>query len=323
MSPTVLARLSTLTLLSLSLAACAGDGAPTTGGTTSFDVLQREVFDVSCLSAGCHNSTSRAGNLVLAAGVSYNQLVGVTADNPVARQAGLERVTPFDVESSFLFVKLTDPAAGEGGRMPLNSGPLSPASINLVRDWILDGAPPGEAMLSPTPTFSPTSTATASPSSTPAPPTATPSMTLPPATGTSLPTSTQTATATPTPTPTATATPTVGTAVSLAQIQDEIFTPRCAVVICHDSASRSGNLVLEEGESFDELVGVEPSTPAAREDGFLLVDPGNPDNSFLVIKLELPDATIELGSPMPLIGDRLTGEEIQLIRDWITQGANP
>jgi hypothetical protein len=109
----------------------------------------------------------------------------------------------------------------------------------------------------------------------------------------------------------------------LAQIQDEIFTPRCAVVICHDSASQSGSLVLEDGASFDELVGVEPSTPAARDAGFLLVDPGDPDNSFLVTKLELPDPSVELGSPMPLVGDRLTEDEIQLIRDWIAQGALP
>jgi hypothetical protein len=30
-----------------------------------------------------------------------------------------------------------------------------------------------------------------------------------------------------------------------------------------------------------------------------------------------------LGSPMPLIGDRLTDAETQLIRDWIAQGALP
>jgi cell division septation protein DedD len=319
MLPTVFARLSTLTLLSFALAGCAGDGQPTTASTAWFDRLQREVFDVNCLSAGCHNSASRAGNLVLSAGVSYDQLVRVTPDNPVARQAGLERVIPFDLESSFLLVKLTDPGAGQGGRMPLNGSPLSLDNINLVRDWILNGAPPGEASLSPTATASSTSTPTESATATPIPPTATPTMTAPPVTGTSAPTSTRTPTPTPTPTPMATATE--GAAVSFARIQDEIFTPRCAVVICHDSASQSGSLNLEAGSSFDDLVGVEPSTPAARDDGFLRVDPGNPDNSFLVTKLELPEATIEFGSPMPLIGDRLSEGEIQLIRDWIAQGA--
>jgi mono/diheme cytochrome c family protein len=318
------ARLCTLTFLVLALAGCAGDGQATTPSTTWFDRLQREVFDVNCLSAGCHNSTSRAGNLVLSAGVSYNQLVGAVPDNAVARQAGLERVTPFDLESSFLLIKLTGPGAGQGGQMPLNGGPLSPADINLVRSWIMDGAPPGQLPVSPTATPSPTSTPTPSPTATPIPPTSTPSMTLPPVTGTSLPTSTRTATSTPTPTPTATATQTMGAAVRFAQIQDDIFTPRCAVPICHDSASQSGSLVLETGASFDELVGVEPFTTAAQRDGFLRVDPGDPDNSFLVIKLELPaGGTVELGSPMPLIGDRLSDAEIQLIRDWITQGALP
>jgi hypothetical protein len=327
MSPTLLARLCAVAFLGLALAGCAGDGQATSTSTAWFDRLQREVFDVNCLSAGCHNSTSRAGNLVLSAGVSYDQLVGRMPDNPVARQAGLVRVIPFDLESSFLLIKLTGPAAGEGGRMPLNGGPLSPADINLVRDWILNGAPPAPGAMSPTSTPSPTSTSTASPTPTPTPtpipPTATPSMTLPPVTGTSLPTATRTPTSTPTPTPTETATPTMGAAVSFAQIQDEIFTPRCAVPICHDSVSRSGSLVLEAGASFDQLVGVEPSTPAARDAGMLRVDPGDPNNSFLVTKLELPQATIEFGSPMPLIGDRLTPDELQSIRDWIAQGAQP
>jgi hypothetical protein len=324
MPSTLFARLCGLTFSCLALAGCAGDGQPTTGLSTAwFDRLQREVFDVNCLSAGCHNSASRAGNLVLAAGVSYDQLVGVTADNPVARQADLARVTPFDLESSFLLTKLTGPGAGEGGQMPLNGSPLSLANINLVRDWILNGAPRGETTVSPTATQSPTSTPTSSPTRTPVPPTATPSMTPPPVTGTAPPSSTPTPTGTPTPTPTATATATMGEGVSLAQIQDEIFTPRCAVVTCHDSTSQSGALVLEEGFSFDQLVGVEPATPAARDAGFLRVDPGDPDNSFLVIKLELPEATLELGSPMPLIGARLTAAEIQLIRDWIAQGAPP
>jgi hypothetical protein len=285
--------------------------------------LQTEVFNVNCLSAGCHNSTSRAGNLVLSSGVSYGQLVGVAPDNAVARQDGLDRVTPFDLDSSFLLIKLTGPGAGEGARMPLNGSPLSLSDINLVRDWILAGAPPGDAATSPTATPSSTSTRTSSPTPTPVPSTATPTVTLPPATGTSLPTSTHTPTPTPTPTPTATATPSMGGAVRLAQIQDEIFTPRCAVPICHDSASQSGALVLETGASFDQLVDVEPSTPAARRDGFLRVDPGDPDNSFLVTKVELLTGTIEFGSPMPLVGGRLSDAEIQMIRDWIVQGAQP
>lgn len=331
MSSTVVARLCALASLCFSLAGCAGDGAPTTASTAAFDRLQREIFDLNCLSAGCHNSTSRAGNLVLSAGSSYDQLVGRMPDNPVARQAGLQRVAPFDADSSFLLVKLTGPGPGEGARMPLNGGPLSPADINLIRDWILDGAPSGEEVVSPTPTASPTSTVpptatpTSSPTVTPIPPTATLPPTLPPVTGTSLPTSTRTPTptSTPTPTPTSTATPTAGATVSFARIQDEIFTLRCAVPSCHDSFSQSGSLVLEAGASYDQLVGVEPSTPAARNAGFLRVDPGAPDNSFLLTKLELPEPTIELGSPMPLIGDRLSEMEIQLIRDWIAQGALP
>ena len=85
--------------------------------------------------------------------------------------------------------------------------------------------------------------------------------------------------------------------------------------------SRTGNLDLSTGQSHGELVGVQPSIDQARDDGFLRVDPGNPDNSFLLIKLEGPP--LGEGSRMPLTGTPLTPAEIDVIRAWIEDGALP
>jgi hypothetical protein len=111
-------------------------------------------------------------------------------------------------------------------------------------------------------------------------------------------------------------------AVTLAEIQQTIFTPRCAVAGCHDAASATGNLVLADGSSYAQLVNVAPSVPLAAQAGQLRVDPGHPENSFLLVKLTGPPPLGE-GSPMPLTGDLLTTDQIQMIHDWILAGATP
>jgi hypothetical protein len=129
------------------LGGCAGEGVPTEGGgpqvpAASFAQIQREIFDRSCTSAACHNSSTRAGGLSLTTGESYDALVEVEPDNPVARAAGLLRVAPSKVEQSFIILKLRgDLEPGEGAQMPLGSTPLSEESIEMIAGWIADGAP--------------------------------------------------------------------------------------------------------------------------------------------------------------------------------------
>lgn len=155
-------RLVCATLLALLTAGigCAGDGVTVPPATATYDIIQREIFDVNCLSAGCHNPQFRAGDLDLSTASSYGDLVSVVPDNAVARDDGLLRVEPFDAENSFLLTKLTDPGAGEGSRMPQGQPPLSEAEIQLIEDWILNGAPagtitPGASLPPPTTTPSP------------------------------------------------------------------------------------------------------------------------------------------------------------------------
>lgn len=111
------------------------------------------------------------------------------------------------------------------------------------------------------------------------------------------------------------ATPTATATVGLADVQAAIFSPRCAIAPCHDSSVAAGGLVLEEGAAFDQLVGVAPMIEAAHAAGQLRVDPGRPENSFLLVKLLGPP--LGQGSRMPLVGPPLSEEEIQLVRDWI------
>lgn len=148
-------------ILCLVLVACAGDGPPPPGrapatstNAPSFDAIQSSIFDVNCLSAGCHNPTDHSNNLILAAGQSYAALINVTPFNPAAQAAGLRRVIPGQPERSFLWIKLTGPGPDEGSRMPRNLPPLSDADIDRVRAWIVAGAP-GPSQPAPTPTETP------------------------------------------------------------------------------------------------------------------------------------------------------------------------
>ena len=80
-------------------------------------------------------------------------------------------------------------------------------------------------------------------------------------------------------------------------------------------------MVLEAGASFTSTVNVPAVNFAAMNAGLLRVNPGNPDTSFLLIKLTGP--TLEQGSQMPMGKPPLSADLIALVRTWIAQGANP
>jgi hypothetical protein len=114
-------------------------------------------------------------------------------------------------------------------------------------------------------------------------------------------------------------TPTATRPATFAEIQRAIFQPRCAIATCHDDTSESGDLNLTADDAYEALFNVPPDIELAANRGLLRVDDFDPDNSFLLIKLIGPP--VGEGSRMPLVGDPLSAEEIQLIRDWITAGA--
>ncbi len=322
---------------------CAGDGpllpteptpgsTPLPGGPTLVEV-QRQVFTPNCLSGGCHNAGDAAGALVLEGGIAFNELVNVAPENAAARAAGLQRVVPFEPEQSFLLTKIVRPGPGQGNRMPLGASPLSAEDIDLVRRWIAAGA---AGVAAPTPTASATPTPSPTPSATPIPTASfTPTITATPTetpTGTVAPTATATVTPTATATATASATPTVDTGL-FREIRTTIFQPSCAVAFCHDTTSGpfSGNLDLSDEVAYDNLVDVVPNNPMAARAGLSRVDPGNPDDSFLMLKVCSPGVGAALcpeqlpaegfGNRMPLVGPPLDADSVELLRTWILAGA--
>jgi hypothetical protein len=93
-----------------------------------------------------------------------------------------------------------------------------------------------------------------------------------------------------------------------------IFNSRC--ITCHSGASAPQGLRLDANNSYANLVDV----PSNEVPSLLRVEPGDPDNSYLVQKVE---GTADVGGQMPLGGPPLSASTIALIRQWISDGANP
>jgi mono/diheme cytochrome c family protein len=106
----------------------------------------------------------------------------------------------------------------------------------------------------------------------------------------------------------------VVTAVNyVAEIQP-IFSSRC--IACHIGAGAPQGMKLDAANSYDNIVNV----PSKEVPSLMRVEPGDPDNSYLVQKVE---GTAAEGERMPLGQTPLTAAQIALIRRWISEGANP
>ena len=103
-------------------------------------------------------------------------------------------------------------------------------------------------------------------------------------------------------------------------IQEHIFDKSCASSACHAAPANAGNLNLTYGLSYEDLVGSVPQNPAAAAAGMKLVDPGNPENSFLLRKLMGPTGP-EQGARMPFGGGMLHNGKIDAVEMWIEAGA--
>jgi methionine-rich copper-binding protein CopC len=97
-----------------------------------------------------------------------------------------------------------------------------------------------------------------------------------------------------------------------ASIQDHVFTPICTV--CHAGGSAPQGLRLDAANSYALLVGV----PSTEVPSILRVKPGDPDNSYLIQKLE---GHASVGAQMPYGGPPLSADTIAVIRLWILDGA--
>jgi hypothetical protein len=98
-------------------------------------------------------------------------------------------------------------------------------------------------------------------------------------------------------------------------IQDNVFTPICTK--CHIGAGAPEGLQLDEAHSYALLVGV----PSTEQPNVLRIKAGDPDNSYLVQKIE--GAPSISGVRMPFGGPYLPQSTIDVIRTWVTNGALP
>jgi len=98
-----------------------------------------QVVTVFTGAAGCDGCHPPAQNMNLTAAQAFNNIVGVNSGEVPA----LKRVRPFRPDSSYLVHKIQNTQAtvgGSGSRMPLGGTPLTNTTINIIRNWILQGA---------------------------------------------------------------------------------------------------------------------------------------------------------------------------------------
>jgi hypothetical protein len=95
-------------------------------------------------------------------------------------------------------------------------------------------------------------------------------------------------------------------------IQDNVFTPICSV--CHAGGGAPEGMRLDAVNSYAMIVGV----PSREEPSILRIKPGDPDNSYLIQKIEGHAA---VGAQMPFGGPPLAAATITTIRQWVTDGA--
>ncbi len=100
------------------------------------------------------------------------------------------------------------------------------------------------------------------------------------------------------------------------RIATQVFAASCAVSACHDSESNAGGLTLLPNAAYSQLVGVAPTNTAAAIAGLLRVTAGDPDASFLYLKVT-HDLAAGYGIGMPLGKGMIDGELQEIIRLWV------
>lgn len=98
-----------------------------------------------------------------------------------------------------------------------------------------------------------------------------------------------------------------------ASIQDNVLTPICSK--CHMGAGAPEGLQLDAAHSYALLVGV----PSNEEPSVLRIKPGDPDRSYMVLKIEGAPGIV--GAQMPFGETPLPAATIAAIRQWVTNGA--
>jgi len=108
--------------------------------------------------------------------------------------------------------------------------------------------------------------------------------------------------------------PPIDPTATFTRVQNEIFTPTCARIGCHDTIGQQSQMVLIAGRGYASTVNVASvEMPSLRR-----IAPGDPANSYLYRKITGSGIT---GDRMPQSLPPLSDAQIALVRDWIRRGA--
>ena len=101
-------------------------------------------------------------------------------------------------------------------------------------------------------------------------------------------------------------------------VYTEILQPTCSP--CHQPGQIGAFQDLSSrSAAYSALVGVKASGPSCGSSGETRVVPGNASQSLLFQKVS--QASPSCGSPMPLGGPPLPGDQVTLVENWINAGA--
>ena len=104
---------------------------------------------------------------------------------------------------------------------------------------------------------------------------------------------------------------------TFSSIQDNVFTPTCAIGGCHTNADQAGGLTLEEGVAYSAIIDVASNELPTMH----LITPGDTEESYLIHKLMGTYLDVGgSGAQMP-IGGSISEEELATIEEWVLAGA--
>ncbi|MEO8378187.1 MAG: hypothetical protein ABI779_00860 [Acidobacteriota bacterium] len=98
------------------------------------------------------------------------------------------------------------------------------------------------------------------------------------------------------------------------RVQNEIFTPTCASIGCHDPLGQQSGMILTAGRAYGMIV----NTPSVEMPGLSRIRPNDPASSYLYRKITGAGIT---GDRMPQSLPPLDDVKTKLLRDWIRRGA--
>jgi len=131
-------------LFSLATVGCGSSGNDLSSNNSSsanvtFEMVQTQVFAVSCTFSSCHGANSPQQGLNLTLDQAYTNLVNVASTELAALGVAEDRVTPSEPDRSYILEKLRSDSPRSGVRMPIDQ-PLDAARIDMVARWIAAGA---------------------------------------------------------------------------------------------------------------------------------------------------------------------------------------